>query len=167
MYLHRILTSHNDSWVKKTLLTLDNMGIGWSKSIRETLRDYSLTTNFDEIRSTTRRQWKRVVDAKTEVQNKRRLIDECHKKEGNKQIEKTKTRHIVNSIKSDTYMRSPTQEILKCNKQETKTLIIARFGMLECGPSCRNEIKGRNPAKKGKSRISFFSKGVSVGRTDV
>ena len=31
------------------------------------------------------------------------------------------------------YQRKPNDEILLCTKQETKTLIIARFGMLECG----------------------------------
>ena len=38
------------------------------------------------------------------------------------------------------YMRKPTPEMLLCNKQETKTLIIARFGMLECGKNFKGSI---------------------------
>ena len=31
------------------------------------------------------------------------------------------------------YVRSPEQELLKSTRQETKTILIARYGMLECG----------------------------------
>ena len=49
------------------------------------------------------------------------------------EIRKTKTSHIVDSIQKTDYQRKPVEELMKCNKRETKTLLIARFGMLECG----------------------------------
>ena len=39
-----------------------------------------------------------------------------------------------------TYTRAPVPEILLCNKQETKTIMIARFGMLQCGKNFKNSI---------------------------
>ena len=38
------------------------------------------------------------------------------------------------------YGRGVTPEILLCNKQETKTLITARFGMLECGKNFKGTM---------------------------
>ena len=34
---------------------------------------------------------------------------------------------------SDTYQREPQQQITNCNKTTARTLILARYGMLECG----------------------------------
>ena len=73
--------------------------------------------------------------------NKKRLLDDCYRTEGGKQIEKTKTKHIIEIIQNDTYERTPQHEILQCTKQETKTLIIARFGMLECGANFKGTLR--------------------------
>ena len=51
-----------------------------------------------------------------------------------------KTASIIDIHNTDYYERKPCEEILSCTKQETKTIVIARFGMLECG---RN-FKGSN-----------------------
>ena len=40
-----------------------------------------------------------------------------------------------------TYRREPRPETIKASKQETKTMIIARFGMLECGQNFKGTLK--------------------------
>ena len=117
------------------------MDIGWGKSITEALNHYDLPDDFPLIRNTSKRQWQRLVSQKTEAMNHKRLYDDCHKTENNAQTPKTKTAHIIPEISTDTYTRKPQDIIVKCNKYESKTLIIARFGMLECG---RN-YKGNKP----------------------
>ena len=46
---------------------------------------------------------------------------------------KTKTSSIIPQLNDPGYKRSPIPEIQNMNKQETRTIIMARFGMLECG----------------------------------
>ena len=86
---------------------------------------------------------------KVEVKNKGRLYDDCHKTVDGIQVAKTKTARIPNNLLSDAYTRKPCDEILLCTKQETKTIIIARFGMLDCG---RN-FKGSNSATCNKCGV--------------
>ena len=47
--------------------------------------------------------------------------------------EKTKTAHILNQISIPDYQRGLRKEYESLTRQETKTLMIARFHMLECG----------------------------------
>ena len=49
-----------------------------------------------------------------------------------------KTKSIINKIINPHYIRKPEDEIQYLTKNETKSLIIARYGMLECG----NNFKG-------------------------
>ena len=140
MYLHRTIRKHDSSWPKKTLLILNQLNLGWAKSINETLNDLDLPTDFSTIKEMTKRQWKRIVDAKIEVQNQNRLISECYKTDNNTKIRKTKTAHITDIIEGSTYIRGPTTELLYCDKLETKTLIIARFGMLQCGKNYKGTM---------------------------
>ena len=72
--------------------------------------------------------------------NKTRLINECHKQSGNERIIKTKKAHIVDIEKDQTYTRQPQKELMSLSKQETKTLITARFGMLECGKNYKGTL---------------------------
>ena len=141
MYLHRILNLHNDQWIKRAFYILQQLNIGWSKSIREALTEYSLPTDLTTIRNTTRRRWKKTVIEKIEIKNASRLHEDCHKKENNKQVPKTKTAHIIPSLTTANFKRKPQDEIIQCTKYETKSIIIARFGMLECGKN----FKGKMP----------------------
>ena len=43
-------------------------------------------------------------------------------------------------LKNESYVRQPCKEIMKLSKNETKTLIIARFGMLECGANFKGKM---------------------------
>ena len=75
------------------------------------------------------------------MKNKKRLLEDCHKKVDGARTRKTKTTRIVDEIEDDNYQRQPAQELLSLNKQETKTVMIARFGMLECGINFKGTLK--------------------------
>ena len=139
--LHRILSANNDAWTKRTLMALVDQNIGWGKSIKETLEEYDLPTDFGTIINATKGQWKRAVVRKIEIQNRRRLLEDCYKTIQEEKTEKTKTKHIIDIINDETYVRLINQELLKCTKQQTKTLIIARFKMLECGMNFKGTMK--------------------------
>ena len=139
-YLHRILQRNNDHWTNRTLLTLHHLNIGWGKSINEALSEYNLPTDFTEIKNKSVRQWKQIVAQKIEVMNTKRLYQDCHKTESGTQVPKTKTAHIVPSLSYDTYRRKLQDDIIQCTKYETKAIIIARFGMLECGWNYKGSI---------------------------
>ena len=138
IYLHRILKRTDSHWTKKVLLALDEKNLGWCKSIKETLRNLSLPTQYHEIRAFTIRQWERIVKQKIINSNLNRLKEECYKKVNGKKEIKSKTSHILHHIENSNYTTQPCPELLSCTKQETKTLMIARFRMLECG----NNFKG-------------------------
>ena len=57
-----------------------------------------------------------------------------------KKKEKRKTAHIIEKITAKTYKRQPLPEIMMFSKIETKTLITARFGMLECGHNYKGTL---------------------------
>ena len=141
IYLHRLLNNRDETWTKQTLMTLINLNIGWGKSIMETLTEYELPTNLETIRTVTKRQWKRIIKEKVEIKNHVRLYEDCHKKENGEQIPKTKTKNIIEHLNSHTYQRMPLNELTHCTKQETKTILIARFGMLECGKNFKGSLK--------------------------
>ena len=141
IYLHRLLNSEDNTWTKRTLMPLIHLNIGWGKSIMETLSDYDLPTNLETIRRETRRRWKRIIKERVEVKNRIRLHDDCHKKENGVLTPKTKTKHIIQHLNGNTYQRAPLNEILYCTKQQTKTILIARFGMLECGKNFKGSLK--------------------------
>ena len=80
------------------------------------------------------------MNEKIERKNKARLFEECHKMADGKKIRKTKTAHIVDPLSADTYSRMPIPELQHMTKQETKTLIIARYKMLDCGVNFKNSM---------------------------
>ena len=121
-------------------MTLIDLKIGWGKSILETLADYNLPTNLETIRIETKRRWKRIVNERIEAKNKIRLYNDCHKMVEGEQIPKTKTKHIIQHLTNHTYHRTPLDELLQCTKQQTKTILIARFGMLECGKNFKGSL---------------------------
>ena len=51
---------------------------------------------------------------------------------------KTKTAHIIEKIEKETYKREPKDSIVRLSKQDTKLLLLARFGMLDCGMNFKN-----------------------------
>ena len=141
IYIHRILKRHDQHWTKRMFLELDRIIIGLGKDIKETLRAYDLPDCYGEIIATPRKQWIKNVTAKVEIKNTKRLLDDCFKIVDGTRKPKTKTAHIIDTLKKDTYTRGAQEDILKCSKHEAKTLVIARFGMLECGRNYRGTIR--------------------------
>ena len=68
-------------------------------------------------------------------------MNACHKIENGIKTRKSKTACIVDTLEERTFTRGPVAEILSCNKQETKTMLIARFGMLECGKNFKGSLR--------------------------
>ena len=48
-------------------------------------------------------------------------------------VPKTKTQSIIKFLEKTDYTRAPCKEIVSLSKNDCKSLIISRFGMLECG----------------------------------
>ena len=132
-YLHRILNRPETHWTSQAFYILEEQNIGWVKSIKQTLRSLNLPSDLNAIKNKRPNEWKREVNKKIEERNKNRLTEECHKMNNGVKVRKTKTAHIVDLIAEDTYVRNPIPELQHLTKQETKTLIIARYKMLECG----------------------------------
>ena len=87
-------------------------------------------------------EWRRKVTVAIKKKNKERLLHDCHKKYGGQQVPKTKTKIIIEKINKTDYTRKPEETILRMTKLETKTLITARYGMLECGKNFGGTIAG-------------------------
>ena len=67
IFLQRILLKDDDNWLKKTLLTLKTMNIGWYKKIHMKLEEYELPDDFTIITHHTPTQWS--VRVKTAIAN--------------------------------------------------------------------------------------------------
>ena len=65
-------------------------------------------------------------------------------------VRKSKTAFLVDHIMADTYTRKPSPEIHNLSKQDTKTIIISRFRMLECGINFKNSNSINCPVCKVK-----------------
>ena len=140
LFLHKILNRHQDHWTQKTLHTLDEMNIGWAKTIRDSLNVYNLPTDFQALKQMPRPVWARIVRTAIESRNLERLKDMCHKNVGENKEIKTKTASIVPIVTEQNYKREPQHTILKTSKHETKTIIMARYGLLECGKNFKGTL---------------------------
>ena len=140
IYLHKILKRRDSHWTNIMLQILKTLKLGWAKTIIQSLHDFNLPTDFQTIRTYSINQWKNTVEQKIEVKNTQTLLDQCHKKEnGGKRI-KTKTAHIIEQIKAPDYSRGLRQEFTTLNRQESKTIMTARFHMLECGTNFKGTL---------------------------
>ena len=137
-YLHKLLNRPNTQWTNQVFHILEEQNLGWAKSIKQTLRSLDLPTDLTTVKEKRPNEWKRLVNEKIEVKNRARLIEDCHKMENGQKVRKTKTSSIVDLISADTYERKPATELCGLSKQETKTIIISRFKMLECGANFKN-----------------------------
>ena len=117
------------------------MNIGWGKQIRDTLIDYDLPTDFSIIKNTHPNIWKTTVKKKVEKKNLSRLQQECHKQVNGIVTEKTKTKSLIARLSDPMYKREALKEITNTTKQEAKTIMITRFGMLECGKNFRGSLE--------------------------
>ena len=141
IYLHKILNRELTHWTRETLESLKKLNIGWYKGIQQTLAEYNLPQEFHHITSFSTIEWKNKVKKSVEELNKNRLHEDCHTNVNGTMVRKSKTAHIIDRIENPSYQRKPLGEILQLTKKETKTLIIARFRMLECGRNFKGTMK--------------------------
>ena len=147
-YLHRILKRPNTHWTNQAFHILEEQNLGWAKTIKQTLRSLDLPTDLAVIKDKRPNEWKRLVKAKIETKNRARLIEDCHKMDNGQKVRKSKTSQIVDLISADTYARKPSPELQSLTKQETKTLTISRYRMLECGANFKSSRSVTCPACK-------------------
>ena len=107
--------------------------IGWGKSITDTLIKHKLPTEFQIIKRQSKYEWKKKVKEAIEISNKEKLLEDLHTVENVVKRGKTKTAGIIETVKSDEYHCIPQTVVLKLSKNDTKTLVLSRFHMLECG----------------------------------
>ena len=140
IYLHKILSKNDDQWTKKTLRALEELDIGWARAIKSTLIDYSLPTEFSTIKSIHPTVWRNTIRREIDKKNLERLLSDCHKKVDGTLSAKTKTKSLVDKLKDPNYKRKTQNELNNATKQETKTIVTARYGMLECGNNYRGTL---------------------------
>ena len=96
--------------------------------------------DWDVIMRKTNFEWKNAVREAIEKKNKKKLTDLCITNGPNGKKVNTKTKNIHQKLTSDPYTRKPKDEIFHRNKQKTKTIILARSGMLECGANFKGTL---------------------------
>ena len=143
IYLHRILNRKEDHWTKKTLNTLKELKTGWYNNMIKILNSYELNSDFDAIKNIPTAIWKHTVTTATETMNKKRLLDDCYKKENGEKIPKSKTKSIIDKLNAPDYTRKPINEIMSLPKYEGRTVILSRYGMLECGKNFKGTLRER------------------------
>ena len=117
------------------------MKIGWYKKVECLLTEYDLPDNFDTIKNHATGEWSCMVKHAIEKKNRERIEEECFKIEDGIKTPKTKTATIIDKIRQDNYKRQPEKEFLSMTKRETKTIMTARYGMLQCGRNFKGTEK--------------------------
>ena len=133
VYLWKVAQREAQHWTKKTLSHVMTKNIGWGKSMNEILTKHQLPMELLTIGRFSKYEWTNKVKVEIEKSNKARLLEDLHKTESGEKRRKTKTAHIVDYIEKPNYQRKPLPEIMLCTKQETKSILISRFAMLDCG----------------------------------
>ena len=131
MFLWKTLQRSTESWLFRILHTLDDLQIGWARQIHETLREYSLTNDWTEIKSKTKQHWKQDVYKAAENKNKEMMLMECYKDSSRSEV-KTKTKTIIEKLERPDYQRIQINSISALSKLQAKAIIMGRYGMLDC-----------------------------------
>ena len=139
LYLHKILTRPDFQWINPMLNKLRELDINWAKCINGKLSEYSLCPEWDEIRQKTKVQWKNEVMAAVEEHHRKKLKENCVSTTSSDERINTKTKDIYDCLETN-YTRKALPELIRQNKQRTRTIILARYGMLECGSNFKGTI---------------------------
>ena len=129
LYLKKILNKPDENWIKQMFCCLAKDNIGWAKQILKTLAEYEITESIDEIKEVSNAAWRAKVTTVTEKKHKEKLVDLCLARGG----VKTKTRYLLEKLKSDAYTRNPDMQILKKSRHLCRVQIMSMYGMLCCG----------------------------------
>ena len=140
MFLHKILKRPENHWTKKMLVQLKTHNIGWAKSIQAKLSSYELEQDWEKIKEHNKSRWKHIVYTAVKEKNKQKLLESCVQRGPNEEKIKTKTTYIYHDINNETFSNEALPEITSSNKVDSKTIILARCGMLECGKNFKGTI---------------------------
>lgn len=143
IYLQKILQREKTHWTHHMLITLDKHSIGWAYQIREKLVEYGLETDWNVIKEKSRGEWKSDVKSAVEEKNCEKLLSECRATRGDVVYDKTKTKSIVQAIGSGNYSRLKGSLLLNMTRCKAKALVMARYGMLDCGCNFENKYGGK------------------------
>ena len=141
MFLHKILTREEGHWTTHMLQTLDQMNIGWAENIKGKLADYKLETDWQIIKRKTTGAWKMEVKEATEKKHKERMLQRCHEEDGQA---KEKTKHIIQHLSSDEYMRAPSKVLQHMDRNKARIILIARYRMLDCASNYSHKYGSKN-----------------------
>ena len=72
--------------------------------------------------------------------NKQKLLESCIQWASNEEKIKTKTAYVFHDINNGTFSNEALPEIKSSNNVNTKTIILARCGLLECGKIFKGTI---------------------------
>ena len=134
LYLHKLLLKNVDHWARVTLLIVWEKEIGWAKQLKELLRKWGLEGDLTAIQQKTTTQWKLKVKQAAEKQNIEKLKEECEVKIRGETRQKTKTKSVEAAINNPEYKRGLDPFLVKHESLKyAKLLIMARYGMLDCG----------------------------------
>ena len=132
MFLHKILTRLEEKWLPLMLNELKTRNLGWPKKTDKKLTEYGLTKNWQEIQQKTKKQWKDEVQKAIDEHHRLKLKESCVNLTRSNENVNTKTKYIYDQIK-DKYERKVLPELLYQSKHTSRTIILARHKMLECG----------------------------------
>ena len=122
------------------LFYLKTHNTGWAKSIQTKLAYYELEQDWEKIKECNKSRWKQLVNTAVRAKNKQKLLESCVQQQPSGEKIKTKTAYIYHNINNDTLINEALPEIRSSNKVNTKTIILARCGMLECGKNFKGSI---------------------------
>ena len=168
-FLHKVLNRQTTHCTRRTLEALEEKNIGWGKNIKNTLEKYNLPTDFQTVKNIPAQEWKRKTRISIEKENLVKIRQLCYKTTNDISKIKTKTKTVAEAIDAPDYQRKPQPEILNSTKQEAKTIIIARYRMLECGSNYKGTLKeickDCNTIDNEDHRISYCKKWDSINYT--
>ena len=79
-------------------------------------------------------------DGSNRKKDRTRLLKECHKNENGEEVPKTKTKSMIDILETEHYTREPLKILMSLTKNEGRTLLISRYGMLECGKNFKGTL---------------------------
>ena len=138
IYLHKVLQRPGEHWTHHILMTLNEMDIGWSFEMNRKLVAYKLETDWEKISKRSVGEWKNDVKTAIGKANQERLLSQCFK---DRVIEKTKTKYLVHRLQSDEQERTTPKPSMNLTRLQTKAIIMARSGMLDCATNFKNKYK--------------------------
>ena len=104
------------------------------------MNEYELEHDWNEIKTLSKSRWKSIVCVAVRAKNRLKLLDSCIQHGSVDEKIKTKTAYVYNNVSNDTNSHEILPEILLLNRVDTKTVIVARSGMLECGKNFKGTL---------------------------